>query len=58
MESVEGFPKLYIYIYMSDGGKGSEGNEAQLGQVPGAVELGRLLFCTKQPEKASLTIRS
>ena len=29
-------------------------NKAELGQVPKAVELGRSLFYTKQPEKGSL----
>lgn len=31
-----------------------EKNKAGLGQVPKAAELGRLLFYTKQSEKASL----
>lgn len=31
-----------------------EENKAELGQVPKAVELGRSLFYTKQPEKGSL----
>lgn len=50
MESVKEYTK-YICQMVA---RSLEKNKAGLGQVPKAVELGRSLFYTKQPEKGSL----
>lgn len=50
MESVKEYTK-YICQMVA---RALEKNKAELGQVPKAVELGRSLFYTKQPEKGSL----